>query len=39
MKKYFYIATIAAFMLSGCEDFFGYRKLYKEKYWKFPETD
>ena len=21
MKKYFYIATIAAFMLSGCEDF------------------
>ena len=29
MKKYFYIATIAAFMLSGCEDFW-IQKLYKE---------
>ena len=37
MKKYFYIATIAAFMLSGCEDFLdteNYTTLIPQHYYK-----
>ena len=38
MKKYFYIATIAAFMLSGCEDFLDTENYTKKNTGNFPET-
>ena len=37
-KKYFYIATIAAFMLSGCEDFLDTENYTKKNTGNFPET-
>lgn len=38
MKKYFYIAAIAALTLSGCEDFLDTENYTKKNTGNFPET-